>query len=108
MRYSRDKETIEESPCVNGGCRMSRQLDGWFQQSCSSALHIHFWCRLRRRHKSDGACAVLQEINQPKPQSVVLRRAEGKVQPWPSQSQPVIRVQRELDPRIASLHRPWP
>jgi hypothetical protein len=32
MRYSRDKETIEESPCVNAGCRMSRQFNGWIER----------------------------------------------------------------------------
>jgi hypothetical protein len=28
MRYSRDKETIEEYISVNAGCRMSRQFNG--------------------------------------------------------------------------------
>ena len=40
MRYSRDKETIEESTCVNAGCRMSRQFNRRFEREMEFALNI--------------------------------------------------------------------
>jgi hypothetical protein len=66
MRYSRDKETIEESTSVNAGCRdvmtVQRLVERGGDGVCTEHPTSTFDATSGRSGKPNRACYALQEI----------------------------------------------
>jgi hypothetical protein len=78
MRYSRDKETIEESPSVNAGCRMSLPFNGWFERELEFELNIRVWAPPPKHRDPRELALYCGRLLKSKPQSVVLRRPQKR------------------------------